>query len=280
MILWLDGALVPAEAARIDPADRGLLLGDGLFETMRARDGAVLRLEAHLARLRAGTEVLRLDLPYSAEMMTEAIGLTLQANGLENAVLRLTVTRGAGGRGLPPLSGLRPTVLIAASPLPTPPEAARAVIARGVRRNAHSPQARIKSLNRLDDVLARMEAVERGADDALLLNTDGRLAEATASNLFVVLDEALVTPPVSDGALPGTVREALLRAHGAEERSLSPEDFSRAGEAFLTNALGVRPLVAVEDQPIGNGAPGPITRRLSEVLFTRSAWRNANVPGQ
>lgn len=266
MIVWLDGALVPAEAARIDPADRGFLLGDGLFETMRARAGAVLRLEAHLARLRAGAEVLRLSLPCSDETLANALDASLRANAMEDAVLRLTVTRGAGGRGLPPPSGIRPTVLIAASPLPAQAAPVRAVIARAVRRNAYSPLARIKSLNRLDDMLARMEAVERGADDALLLNTDRRIVEATASNLFLVLDGALVTPPVSDGALPGTVREELLR-HGAEERPLSPDDLNRAEEAFLTNALGVRSLVAVEGRPVGSGALGPVARRFSEMLF-------------
>lgn len=279
MIIWLDGALIPAETARVDPADRGFLLGDGLFETMRARAGAVLRLDAHCARLRAGAEVLRVDLPYSDEALGAALDAALRTNAMEDAVLRLTVTRGAGGRGLPPPTGMRPTVLIAASPLPAQAGPARAVIACEVRRNAHSPLARIKSLNRLDDVLARMEAVERGADDALLLNTHGRIAEATASNLFVVLDGALVTPPISDGALPGTVRQAVLREYGAEERALGPGDLDRADEAFLTNALSVRPLVAVEGRPIGSGVPGPVARRFSETLFASSAWRGANVPG-
>ena len=267
MIVWLDGALLPAEAARIDPADRGFLLGDGLFETMRGQAGAVLRVDAHLARLRAGAKVLRLDLPEPVEALADALDAILRANGLRDAVLRLTVTRGPGGRGLPPPAGIRPTTLITASPMPGSAGPARVVIARDVRRNQHSPLARIKSLNRLDDVLARMEAVERGGDDALLLDTDGRLAEATASNLFAVLDGELVTPPIEDGALPGTVRQALVWDQGAQERALNVADLERAEEIFLTNALGIRPVIAVEGRTVGNGEPGPIARQLSKSLF-------------
>jgi branched-chain amino acid aminotransferase len=265
--VWLDGRLVAAAEARIDPADRGFLLGDGLFETMRARAGAVLRLNAHLARLRAGVTVLRIaPLPPDADIAA-ALDATLRANGLADAVLRLTVTRGPAGRGLPPPADARPTVLVTAAPPPASPDPARVVIARTTRRNENSPLCAVKSLNRLDDVLARVDAAERGADDALLLNNAGRLVESTVANLFAVIGGELVTPPLSDGALPGTVRAALIAGHGVVERPLTEADFAAADEAFLTNALGLRPVIACDGRPVGDGVPGPVARRLSDVLF-------------
>lgn len=266
-IVWLDGRLLPAAEARIDPADRGLLLGDGLFETMLARAGAALRLDAHLARLRAGAAVLRIDpLPTDADIAA-ALDAVLRANGLADAALRLTVTRGPAGRGLPPPNDARPTVLAAAAPLPAPPAPARVIIARTTRRNERSALSGVKSLNRLDDVLARVEAAERGADDGLLLNGAGFLVESTVANLFVVIDGELATPPLSDGALPGTVRAVLIADHGAVERQLTEADLGIAEEAFLTNALGLRPVIACDGRRVGSGAPGPVARRLSELLF-------------
>lgn len=267
-IVWLDGRLIPASQARIDPADRGLTLGDGVFETMRARAGRVARLAAHLARLRAGAALLRFAVPFDDAAIEAALAATLHANRLDDGVLRLTLTRGpAGGRGLPPPQAAAPTVLIAAAPPPAPAGPARAVIARGTRRNADSPLSRIKSLNRLDDVLARIEAAERGADEALLLNGAGRLVESSVANLFLVLGGVAVTPPLADGALPGVVRAELLAAHGAVERSLAEADLACAEEAFLTNALGLRALVAVDGRPIGDGTSGPLARRLAAALF-------------
>ncbi len=267
-MVWLDGRLHPAAEARIDPADRGLLLGDGLFETMRARRGAVLRLDAHLARLRAGVAALRIAPLPSDAGFAAAFDAVLRANGLADAVLRLTVTRGPAGRGLPPPATARPTVLIAAVlPPPAPPGPARVVVARTTRRNEYSPLCAVKSLNRLDDVLARIEAAERNADDALLLNGAGWLTESTVANLFVVVRGELMTPPLRDGALPGTVRAALIADHGAVERPMAEADLAAADEAFLTNALGVRPLIALGGRPVGGGAPGPVARRLSDMLF-------------
>jgi branched-chain amino acid aminotransferase len=265
-MVWLDGRLGPEAEARIDPADRGFLLGDGLFETMRAKAGAVLRLDAHLARLRAGTAVLRIaPLPSDADL-TAAFDAVLRANGLADAALRLTVTRGPAGRGLPPPTDARPTVLIAAAPPLAASAPARVVVACATRRNEHSPLCAVKSLNRLDDVLARIEAAERGADDALLRNGAGHLVESTVANLFVVIEGELVTPPLSDGALPGTGRAALIVDHGAVERALTEADLAIADEAFLTNALGVRPLIVCDGRPVG-GRPGPVARRLSVLLF-------------
>ncbi len=237
MIVFLDGRLVAEEAARISPADRGFTLGDGLFETLRATAGTIHRLPAHLARLRHGAEVLGLPLP--SLDWADALARTLAANGLTDAVLRLTVSRGAGPRGVLPPADPIPTVLIGAAPLPAPAPPARLIIATATRRNEHSPLCGIKSLNYLDNIIARQEAAQRGADDALLLNTAGRVAESTIANVFAVLDGALVTPPLAEGALPGVMRAAVL-AEGAVERPLTPQDLERAQEIFLTSSLGIR----------------------------------------
>lgn len=265
MMLWLNGTLIPAETAAIGVGDRGFTLGDGLFETIKVRRGHPLRLDAHVERLSQGARLLRLPLPLDRDGLDRAIAQVLDANRLSDAALRLTVSRGPGQRGLLPPAHPQPTTLLTAAPLPPPAGPVRAVVAQGVCRNSHSPLARIKAISYLDNVLARIEAEERGADDALLRNTEGRLAESTIANLFVVgADGILVTPPVSDGALPGVRRAELLRSMVALERGIGLEDLLNAREAFLTNALSVRPLVSVDGHPIGDGAPGPLGERLSK----------------
>ncbi|WP_029009652.1 aminotransferase class IV [Azospirillum halopraeferens] len=263
MTVWLNGRLMAAAEARIDPADRGFTLGDGLFETLRVAGGRVCHGDRHLARLSAGARVLDLPVPYGPDALAAAMAALIAARGLEDGVLRLTLSRGTGARGVPPPPDPHPTVLITAAPLPPPGGPMRAVIATVTRRNEHSPLSRLKTLNYLDSVLARQEAARRGADEALLLNTAGRLAESSVANLFVVLEGRTVTPPVADGALPGIRRALLLERGHAEERSLTPDDLARAGEAFLANSLGLRPLVAVDGRPVGNGAPGPVWAALS-----------------
>ncbi|MFQ5617353.1 MAG: aminotransferase class IV [Rhodospirillales bacterium] len=263
MLIHLNGALVSAAEARVDPADRGLALGDGLFETIRARDGRPLRLAAHCARLRAGADVLDLPVPVSDEALGRALDDTLEANAVTDGVLRLTLTRGPGRRGLLPPPQPRPTLLItAAAADASAPSPIRAVIATTTRRNEHSPLSRCKCINYLDNILARQEAERRGAGDALLLNTAGRLAGTTIANLFLVIDGALVTPPVADGALPGVMRAEVLAAAGTGERSLEPEDLALASEAFVTNCLGFRALVSVDGAPIGDGRPGAVFEQM------------------
>lgn len=262
MIIYLNGEMIAVSRARIDPMDRGLTLGEGLFETIAVRGGAPLRLGAHLSRLKYGASVLQIPLPLTEEEIRAALLRTLRANDLSEGVLRLTLTRGPSPRGLLPQANPVPTLMIAAAgqgPMTGP---VRAVVSKLTRRNEHSPLSRCKATARPDDILARMEADSRGADDALLLNTAGRLAESTAANLFLVIDGALVTPPAREGALPGVMRAHVVEIFGAEERSLSIEDLGRASEAFLTNSLGVRPLVDVDGRAVGSGGCGPVTREI------------------
>ncbi|MEC4593743.1 MULTISPECIES: aminotransferase class IV [Nitrospirillum] len=254
-LVWLNGALLPAASAGIGVADRGFLLGDGLFETVCWRDGAVVRLDAHLARLARGATVLGLPLPPLATLAA-ALADTAVANDLKDGSLRLTVSAGPGARGLPRPAVPVPTLLVTAAPGGTPLPPARVVTATVTRRNEHSPLSRVKCLNYLDQILARNEATARGADDAVLLNTAGQVACATAATLFAMVDGALVTPPLPSGALPGTRRAAVLAALGGEERTLAPADLRRATEVFFTSSLMVRPVVALDGQVVGDGRPG------------------------
>lgn len=270
-VIWLNGTLLPAAEVRLDPADRGLLLGDGLFETLLLRGGDVVRLDAHLARLAQGAAVLGLPLPPDRDTLAAALRATATANGLDGGrpnggSLRLTLTAGPAPRGLPRPASPAPTLMITASPPAPPPPPARVLIATVTRRNEQSPLSRVKSLNYLDQILARNQAQAAGLDDALLRNGRGDVVCASAANLFVVLaDGRLVTPPLADGALPGTRRAAALAALGATELSLRPADLPTAREVFLTSSLSVRAVVAVDGHAIGDGAPGPCRLRADAV---------------
>jgi branched-chain amino acid aminotransferase len=271
--LYLNGRISEASAAHIDPADRGLLLADGLFETLRAYDGRLFRLEAHLARLAAGAVVLGLPLPPVGEIAAAAKAV-LQANDLLSGSLRITVTRGRGPRGLLPPTSAEPTLMIAAAPLPASlPEAMSAHLV-GLRRNEHSPLSRLKSLAYLDNILALREADAAGCAEAILLNTAGRIACGSRSNLFLVLDGALVTAPVSEGVLPGIARQTVIelaseRGIPVKEVALPESALTEASEAFLTNSL--IELVAL-DRIDGRALPeGPVTARLRQLYRQATA---------
>lgn len=277
-VLWVNGRLIRAGEPGIDPRDRGLTLADGLFETLRVSGGVPLRPGAHLARLRAGATTIGLPLPWTDNELAEMIGRTLAANELGDAVVRVTVSRGVPTmRGLLPEPDPVPSLVIHAQPFAGyPPElyhrGMRAITSQ-IRRNEHSPLANLKTLGYLDNILARRDAAAQDMDEALMLNTAGRLACATAANLFVVLDGTIVTPPLTAGVLPGTVRAMILEqlAPGLGlpvcEQPLSYAELVRADEAFLTSALlGVMPLTAVDRQPIGTGRPGPLALSLGAAL--------------
>jgi branched-chain amino acid aminotransferase len=249
-VLWLNGALVKAAQARIDPADRGLLLGDGLFETILARDGMVRDLDRHFARLKTGAAALRIALPINESALSAALRAVLGANRLREAVLRLTVTRGAGPRGLLPPENILPTVLITAAAVPPPGGSVSAVIAKAVSRDETSPLSRIKTLNYLPNILARIEAAERGADDALLINHARRLAEASAGNLFIRQGDKWLTPAVSEGALPGIRRARLIDARMVHETTLQPADLFSATAVCIGNVLGLRTVSAIDGRAI------------------------------
>lgn len=262
--VYLDGDYLPAAEASVAASDAGLLYGRGLFETFRARRGAVYLLERHLDRLEAGAQTLGIALPPAVADLRAIVRELTERQCLEDARLRLTLTAG-------PESG-RSVLFVQARAATDYPER---VYERGmsahvasVRRNETSPLARVKSLNYLDNLLAREEARGAGADEALFLNTRGLLADGSASNLFLIRDSQLLTPPVADGALPGITRGAVLELAEAaginvRELSLTEDDLRHADEGFLTNAVGgVMPLVSVDGSNVGAGSPGEVACRL------------------
>ena len=270
--VWLNGALVEAEHAHITITDRGFLLADGLFETMLATQGHIQQLDEHLARLVAGAAVLRMPVPFDAAVLGRACEDVLVATGLrtaDRASLRLTLTRGSGPRGVLPPKDAHTTVLITASNMPAPPDAMTAITCKTIRRDAASPLSAIKSLAYTGNIVARLEAEDAGVSEALILNTDGNLAETTSSNVFLVEDGALVTPPVSDGALPGISRAGVIeqaQALGipAREETVTPERLRSATEIFLTNSLiGICPLTSLDGRMLPVGA---LTERLIEAM--------------
>jgi branched-chain amino acid aminotransferase len=237
---WINGRIVGAEEAQILVGDRGVTLGDGLFETIRVAGGRAVGLDAHLARLAAGGAVLGIAGVPADDVLAEALAGLIARAGIGEGAARLTVTRGPGPRGLVPPADARPTVIITAAAGASPQGPVRLCIAGSTRRNEWSPLARIKSTNALDAILARREAAARGCDDAVMLNTRGAVAETTIANLFLRLGAAWVTPPVGEGALPGTMRARIARLLGAAERPVSCADLEGADEIVLTSALAVR----------------------------------------
>ncbi len=258
MQVWLDGRLQDADTARIDPRDRGFTLGDGLFETVRVAGRLPRRFDRHIDRLWQGAEQLGIVPPLSPVDLHAAVVALCAAEGLEEAVVRITLSHGPAPRGLLPPARPVPTLLLSAGPVPPPLPPARLVVARDTRRNEHSPLSRIKSLNYLDNVLARREAARRGGDEAVLLNTAGRVAETSIANLFLVRDGRLFTPPVAEGALPGIQRAAVIDAHPVVERPIEAAELFSADEIILTNSLGLRAVASVDGAPVGTGDPGPV----------------------
>jgi branched-chain amino acid aminotransferase len=278
--VWLDGALQPADARHLSAFDRGFQLGDGVFETLRARAGHPTELAEHMARLRRSAVGLDITLAPSVEAdLTRGISELLAAEGLDgpdgDASIRITVSRGvAPGRGLLPAGPAVATIVIQAWPVAPPPlghlERGLHLVASAVRRDPANPLAALKTTSRADYVYARLEARRAGADDALFLTIDGRLSEATSANVFLVRGTELATPSLDSAILPGTTRTWILGWAGAAglrtvEGSLLPRDLAAADEAFLCSSVaGILPVTAFDGAPIGTGRPGPWTIRARE----------------
>lgn len=270
-MIWLNGRLVLREQAHIDPADRGLLLADGLFETLRTYRGHVFKLEEHLQRMAEGAAELAIPLPLDAPSIADAVRETLEANQLStaDAAIRITLTRGPGQRGLLPPEDPRPTMIVSAAPYQAPSslDGFIAVTAKRARRNEKSITARIKTLCYLDNVIAQVEAEAAGADEAIMLNNQDAIACGGRSNLFAVIDGTLRTPGIEDGALPGITRHAVLALCSADGAPLLEGPIARlellaATEMFVTNSLiGIMPVRRIDN---GELPIGPVTKRLAE----------------
>ena len=269
-IVYLNGALVPYQEVRISSFDRGFLYGYGLFETMRSYQGRIFRLDRHLARLKRSAERLAFASALEAYDLEQAVYMTLEANKLGDARIRLTVSAGPGERGVaPPTDGI--TVLVFAERLALPAQdyeqGIRAAIV-SIRRNSQSPLSQIKATGFLDNLFAYSQAVALGADEAILLNDKGFVAEGSMSNIFSVAKGVLLTPSEESGILPGITREDVLElarslAIQAVEGEIPLDDLLQAEEAFLTSSIReIVPIASIDGRPIGRGKPGPVTRRL------------------
>lgn len=278
--VFLNGQIIERERAAIPALDRGLLHAYGLFETMRSYNGRVFRLDAHYRRLCEGAEALGLALNLSLDEIAAAAETLLERNSLPDARIRLTVTAG-------PQNGDRQALLVATPPTDYPPELyerGMAAVTSAIRRNETSPLSRIKSLNCLDNLLAREDARRRGADHAILLNTRGFVAEGNASNIFLAQGERLLTPGIDSGVLPGITRAAVLelaREAGVAclEGEVEAAMLDEAREAFLTGSvMGVMPLTRLDGRPIGSGRPGPMTTTISRLYDQAVARETAALP--
>ena len=237
MFVLLNGDLFLKEKAALYPNDRGFLLGDGVFTTLLSKKGQLLCFDAHFERLLRGTKTFHLP-PPDSNLESKIMTLLDHNNLLDDlAAVRITITRGAGGRGITPSETVKPTILITAASYERPSTPLRVMIS-SIRRESTSPLCHIKHLGYQSSILARLEALEKGYDDALMLNTKGNLVCATAGNLFLVCEGEILTPPLSDGALPGIMRGKLIQDHKTIKICpLTPKDLGRAETAFITNSL-------------------------------------------
>ena len=255
MIVDLNGKHRELETVSVDT-------GEGLFETMRVKNGQPRRFDAHMDTLREDAKTLSMTVPTSDAGIANRIESLLAANTLQDAKVQILLGRGLDPDIDLPLDLQIPSLLITAEPLP-PGESVRAILAFSTQRDEHAPLSHVRTLNDPISLSARQEAANYGVDDALLLNSQGRLAEATQSNIFLLIDGALVTPPLGEGAHPGLLRTDLLVKFRGQEMMLEVDDIGRAEEAFLSNALGIRPLVEVASQAVGDGEPGLVTQMLA-----------------
>ena len=275
MKIWLDGNLVDESAAHISVFDHGLLYGDGVFEGIRFYNGRIFRLEEHIQRLFDSAKAIVINMPWTQEEVCRYTCETVAANGLTDGYIRLVVTRGAGELGLNPYLCPKPSMFIIASSIKLYPDEyyrdGLAIITCATRRPAPAAlMPQVKSLNYLNNIMAKVEAIQAGALEAVMLNEQGYVAECTGDNLFILKNNKIHTPLISDGALDGITRAVILELAATLgvpviERSLTRYDIFTADECFLTGtAAEVIPVVSLDRRTIGDGKPGPWTKRFLE----------------
>ncbi len=284
MRAWTNGVITDAADARISILDHGLLYGDGVFEGVRIACRRLFRLPDHLARLRVSARAIGLGIPWDDAFLTGVLTDTARAHGEDEAYARLIVTRGVGALGVDPSSCPEPGLIVIVGDIElfSPEKSARgiALATSSLRRPPFDVlDPRVKSLNYLNNVLAKAEAKRHGADEALVLNTFGRIAETSVANLFMVGDGRILTPSPSEGALAGITRGSVLEAAGAagitvSELALTRADLFTASEVFLTGSgAGIVPVGSLDGQPVGTDPARPVTTRIAAAL---DAMRGAN----
>jgi branched-chain amino acid aminotransferase len=267
MIVFLNGQFVPEVQALISVSDRGFLYGDGLFETLRVCGGRPFRLAQHLERMTRGADFLKIKCPFTPMELQQFAGQLIEQNQMPEAVLRVTLTRGPGERGYLPPTGSRPTVVMTLHAVPASGAPIQwRLVTSSYRIPAGDPLSSFKTLNKLTHIMARMEAVEKGVDEALLVNTDGEVAETAGGNLFWIGDGEMCTVPTGCGALPGITRAVVLEICQTlnlpvNERVIKPEALRNSGGIFITQSvLGIVPVSVFDGEPV---ARSPLVEHIS-----------------
>ncbi len=288
MKIYMNGRLVPEKAAKVSVFDHGLLYGDGVFEGIRTYNNRVFMLAEHVDRLYRSAHAIAMNIPMTRAAMARAVVQTCKANRTANGYVRLVVTRGVGTLGLNPYNCRRPQVIIIAAGIQLYP---RALYARGLkvvtcgtlRNHTESVNPNIKSLNYLNNILAKIEAINAGVEEVVMLNTRGYVAEASGDNIFIIRGGRLLTPPVSEGALEGVTRNVVMdlaREHGLDVREtpLTRYDLYNADEMFLTGtAAEIISVVEMDRRKIGAGRPGKLTNILTERFHAFAAGHGAPI---
>lgn len=276
LLIYIDGSYYPKSEAKISVYDHGLLYGDGVFEGIRAYDGVVFKLDEHLDRLYHSAHTIALEIPMSKEEMKKAVLDVLKKNNLRDAYIRLVVTRGVGDLGLDPRKCSKPTVVIITEPLiqlhgeEKKKTGVTAIISWVKRDPVDATTHEIKSLNYLNSILAKIEANIAGVDEAICLDKRGFVCEGAAENIFIVKNGEIATPPICTGALAGITRGVVIKlarklGYSVTERNITPNELFNADEVFFTGtAAEIIPVREINRRVIGDGKPGPVTKRLME----------------
>lgn len=273
MKIYIDGEYYDKENAKISVFDHGLLYGDGVFEGIRVYHKRVFKLQEHIERLYYSAKAILLTIPMTEEAMCEAVVEACRQNGLENGYIRLIVTRGVGSLGLSPNSCKKPSVIIVANEIQLYPreyyDKGMEIITAATSRNfVNAVNPAIKSLNYLNNILAKIEASNAGCEEAIMLNSDGFVAECTGDNVFILHHGKIYTPPLAAGALYGITRNTVIElaqqeGFTVEEKNLTRYDLFIADECFLTGSgAEIVPVVKIDKRVIGDGKPGTVTRQL------------------
>jgi len=281
MKVFIGGKLVPEKDAKVSVFDHGLLYGDGVFEGIRVYEGRVFALEEHIDRLIRSAKAIALDMPMSKKRLMEAVAGTCRANKCRNGYVRLLVTRGVGTLGLNPFVCKKPQIIIIAADIQLYPKkiyetGLPVITVATVRNHPEAVSPNIKSLNYLNNILAKIEAINSGVLEAIMMNVHGYVAEATGDNIFIVKGNELLTPPTYSGILEGITRNAVMKIAAeigmkVTEVPMTRYDIYNADEVFLTGtAAEVIGVVEVDRRKIGNGKPGKVTRKL-ESLYRKIA---------
>ena len=276
--IWMNDKLVDRSEAKVSVFDHGLLYGDGVFEGIRVYSGKIFEFDAHLRRLCESAKVIRLDIPMTIEEIASATQQTVKANGITDGYIRLVITRGEGLLGINPFNCKTPQIIIIADKIQLYPEelyetGMKIVSASTIRNHPLAIPPQVKSLNYLNNIIAKIEAIDSGVPEAIMYNHQGFVAEATGDNVFIVRGGTIFTPPIEAGALEGITRGVVMKLAKKEgfdvvEKDLTKFDLYVSDEFFLTGtAAEVIGIVEIDGRIIADGRPGPITKLLRKKFF-------------